>query len=280
MFSKNINRLFTFGCSFTKYYWPLWPEILSYELDIPLYNFGRSGAGNQYIFNMLMQADNIYDFNQNDLVIVSWTNVCREDRITTSRFNKTNHNWQTPGNIFSQQIYDQSFVKRWGSPFWFSIRDFATIKSAYYFLEHKKCQFSMISMCNIAQSLDQWNPSLKTDNTINNISTMYLDVLSKINKSFYEVLWNNDIGVKCQLEKETIHPQFHDGHPSPLECYTYLTKIYDYQFNESTLNIVNKIQDIYHKNMIEFCSNSKNNHTTYPYPTFNTEEVIDFRIFR
>ena len=63
--AKVKGRLFTFGCSFTSYHWPTWANILAYDYDIPLYNYGLNGAGNQFIFNMLMQADSFNNFTEN-----------------------------------------------------------------------------------------------------------------------------------------------------------------------------------------------------------------------
>ena len=81
LFNYQPKRLFTFGCSFTHYNWGTWANCLAKELEpVEFINLGRSGAGNQYIFNMVMQADSIYNFTHEDLVVVQWTNVCREDR--------------------------------------------------------------------------------------------------------------------------------------------------------------------------------------------------------
>ena len=101
--------LITFGCSFTKYSWGTWANILAKELEpVEYINLGKSGAGNQYIFNMLMQADAVYDFTHEDLVVVQWTNVCREDRYIPQK--KDSGPWVTPGNIYSQEEYDTNFV--------------------------------------------------------------------------------------------------------------------------------------------------------------------------
>ena len=103
------KRIFTFGCSFTNYLWSTWANILGYEFrEAEFYNFGKSGAGNQYIFNTLMQADAAYDFTHEDLIIVQWTNVSREDRYFHAgaeilNSTETSHGaWSTPGNIYSQ----------------------------------------------------------------------------------------------------------------------------------------------------------------------------------
>ena len=100
-----INRIFTFGCSFTDYAWGTWANILGYEFpDAKFYNFGKSGAGNHYIFNTLMQADSSYKFTHEDLVIVQWTNISREDRFLDTEPEQDPNfiaggQWITPGKI-------------------------------------------------------------------------------------------------------------------------------------------------------------------------------------
>ena len=34
------NRLFTFGCSYTRYNWPTWADIIADDLQIPFQNWG------------------------------------------------------------------------------------------------------------------------------------------------------------------------------------------------------------------------------------------------
>ena len=123
------KRLFTFGCSFTGYNWGTWANVLAKELEpIEFYNFGRAGAGNHYIFNSLMQADAMYNFTHEDLVMVQWTNVSREDRYTDE--------WLTPGNIYSQTTYDLEFVRKYFTEYGASLRDYAFIKAAHEMLKH------------------------------------------------------------------------------------------------------------------------------------------------
>ena len=146
--SRPIKRLFTFGCSFTNYGWTTWPEYVSADLDVPYWNYGKSGAGNQYIANTLAQADTIHNFNQDDLIMISWTNVCREDRWI-------NGDWITPGNIFSQNEYDEKFIKKYVDPLGYLLRDLSTIALVSGFLKSKLCQYHFFSMCNIIEQVDQ-----------------------------------------------------------------------------------------------------------------------------
>ena len=101
---KKPKRLFTFGCSFTKFYYPTWANIIAHDLEIPLYNYGKPGAGNQYIFNTIMQADTIYNFNKDDLIMVCWSSISREDRYKDG-------NWMVAGNIYTKLRYDSAYIK-------------------------------------------------------------------------------------------------------------------------------------------------------------------------
>ena len=62
------NRLFTFGCSFTKYRLNTWANILAKKLEVKkFYNFGASAACNLFIGTRLSQAIKYYNIDKNDL---------------------------------------------------------------------------------------------------------------------------------------------------------------------------------------------------------------------
>lgn len=234
------TRIFAFGCSFTNYSWPTWANIIAFDLDIPLYNYGMSGAGNQYIFNSIMQADNYYNFNQDDLIMVCWTNISREDRFIQGH-------WQLHGNIYSQSYYDKDFVKKYVNESNGALRDFAAIKAAYEFIKFKNCQFHFLKMLDF-EFFDQW--VLKEESTtINAISNQYSKYLEKIEKSFIKVLWNNDLTIK-QNEEAKIASGYIDGHPNVVEHFTYLENVFEHDFTDATkdkvyntnTNLVNSIR--------------------------------------
>ena len=237
------KRLFAFGCSFTEYYWPTWTEILSLDLDIPCYNYGKSGAGNQYIANMLVQADHFYKFNKDDLVIVSWTSVCREDRWKS-------RNWITPGNIFTQGDYDEAWVEKWADPVGYLVRDLATISLTKNYLENKKCNWHMFSMCDLTTQLDQQNQVVVDQNSKDcyiKLLDMYADDIGSINSSFFKVLWDNDIYKnKILKDLEKFSGKFSDGHPNVLEHLQYLQTVFpDHIFKETTLNSIERSYSAY-----------------------------------
>lgn len=225
LIKKHPKRLFTFGCSFTGHNWPTWANILAYDLEIPHYNYGQGGAGNQFVFNMLMQADSYYNFGVNDLVMIAWTNVAREDRYIK------NKGWITPGNIYTQNIYPNDYVINWADDYGYAIRDFAVIKAAQELLAQRKCQFHNMKMIDFCRPND-WNfNSIKDFQSIENLYTKYL---SKIEKSFFEILWNNDLNYKFNLEKMYIDKRYKNGHPTVVEHFKYLETIFDHNFSNKT----------------------------------------------
>ena len=211
LFKHRPKRLFTFGCSFTGFKYPTWAEILAYELDVPFYNYGQSGAGNSYMFNMLMQADNYFDLGPDDLVIVCWTNFAREDRFR-------NGSWHTPGNIYTQKTYPKDWVREWADIEHFALRDSALIKATTEFLSRKKIQYHFLSMLNLLERINQWQPS--GDIHLDLIKQSYYQYFDQVLPSFYQILWNNDIEYKL-LQEQKIHPKFQNGHPTPKEHFEY-----------------------------------------------------------
>lgn len=223
------KRLFVFGCSFTQYRWPTWANIIAYDLNIPFYNYGRPGAGNYFIFNMLMQADADYQFNQDDLIIICWTNVAREDRYK-------NGNWVTPGNIYTQQAFDQKYVQEWADPVSYLIRDFAFIKASWELLDKRACQFHFLKMIDFSQ-VDQW--AATAHDVSDELTKKYEYYLSKVAPSFYKVLWNNSTTVQLRSEDEKYDSKFTDGHPTVKDALNYLQGVFDHEFKQQTIDTVN-----------------------------------------
>lgn len=258
------KRLLSFGCSFTKYFWTTWPEYVSDALNIPFYNFGKSGAGNQYIANVLMQADKILKINSDDLVIVSWTNVCREDRWVKG-------NWLLTGNIYSQGIYDQNFVTKFADPVGYYIRDLATINLIKEFLDHKGCQYKFLSMCNILERQDQGEDHNliedQSKKTYNSIVNLYADVTKIILPSFYEVLWEDDIHKnKFDIERKELTPLFLDGHPNPYEHWKYIKSVFDYSWPDYMEHKAQTVQDNFKKIIKEHASTQNKQFAIYDRP--------------
>jgi hypothetical protein len=101
------GRIFTFGCSFTQYHWPTWADIINFDLDNKLYNWGICGIGNIAILHLMLECDLKHQFKSNDVILVNWSSWHREDRLFTGSA------WRQGGNIFNNA--DQSFIDKYWS---------------------------------------------------------------------------------------------------------------------------------------------------------------------
>jgi len=196
-------RLHTFGCSFTKYSWSTWADILGKEFEIYT-NYGRTGAGNTYIFNHVMQAVAEEKMSSADTVIIMWSTIPREDRYIKN-------SWNTPGNIYNQEFYEEGFMK-YVDPEHFLIRDLAHIAAVYHVLENVKCKFIFLSMMPVSHIkeylnqnfLDKFFKKHLTDTFINK----YKKYINFIRPSMFEVVYyNNWYSRSNELHKE---PRWYD----------------------------------------------------------------------
>jgi len=97
-----MGRIFTFGCSWTRHWWPTWADIIRYSVDVPVYNWGYGGIGNVGIFHRMLECDLKNNFTQDDLILVNWTSWTRNDNFIDS--------WCGDGNVFTTKKFD---IKKW-----------------------------------------------------------------------------------------------------------------------------------------------------------------------
>lgn len=125
------QRIFAFGCSFTQYGWPTWADLIASQFpDKKYYNYGQAGLGNLGIMSKITEANNRYQFNENDLVMVMWSTFCREDRWVKS-------GWLGLGNIFNSD-YGDEWIKKYADSNGYLIRDHAIINLTNTFLKQSK----------------------------------------------------------------------------------------------------------------------------------------------
>lgn len=248
LLSRPAQRLFTFGCSFTNYIWPTWANIVASELAIPFWNYAQGGAGNQYIFNMIMQADALHKFTEDDAIMICWSGVTREDRCIDGK-------WQLYGNIFNNPVTSvdsksrwanapwvraQKFLANWGDPFGFLVRDMAFVKASVELINSRGCQLTQLSMIGF-QLEDTRDEAIEVDNMLGLTYGQYID---QINPSFYQVLWDNDLGNKQKINLDLVGKQYKDMHPWPTEHMNYIEKVLDYQFSERVKQDVEDAQQL------------------------------------
>ena len=230
--TSKYKRFFAFGCSFTSYYWPTWANIIS--LEIPeTYNYARSGAGNVFIYQSIVEAINRHNINEDDLVMVMFSNVTREDRYVESR------GWITPGNLYHQCEYDEKFLEKYFCPKGYLMRDLSLIYGAKQILKTTGARYELMTMVpidSLASDNNRMDPSLDV------VLELYKDTISSIKPSVFETIFNLDWNSRNKRPVFSAHwsdKPVTDNHPTPEEHLEYLIKIFpDIMLSDSTKNIV------------------------------------------
>lgn len=164
-----MSRLFTFGCSFTQYHWPTWADIIGQEFDY-YENWARSGMGNQYIFNSLIECHQRNRFTSDDTVMIMWSTVLREDRYIVSR-----GGWWGTGNIWLSENYTAEWKKKFICEHGFLLRDLGSILAAQDLLKYWQVKHKMSSLL-----------PLKTDDE--DVLNVYKTVFNDITPSFIDTI--------------------------------------------------------------------------------------------
>lgn len=243
---KQYKRLFTFGCSFTMHTWPTWADIMHKELkDSEYHNMGRGGAGQQYIYTSIIEANKKYKFNQGDLVMVMWSTHCREDRYVFK--GKDNYsNWLTQGNIFnphnSFKVHDEKFMREYVNVQDYFIRDLTLISLAETVLKATKadCKLMLsVPLLDIDANSDMGDPS--------EIGQFYKDLISTYtDKSVFETIGYQWSGAKVLNGNGEIH---NDTHPTP-EAYLNFLKNIGYTFSKEAEDYAKESTRFIHDNLM------------------------------
>jgi hypothetical protein len=240
----SYKRLFVFGCSFTNYIWPTWADLIRTEMpEVEFFNLGKSGAGSQFISSMIVEANQRYTFCETDLIIVQWSTYFREDRYVKSA-------WETPGNIFTQNMYDDNFIKNFACIRGYIIRDLAIMTAIKIMLTALPCAAVLLTSIPIDVELQVIEPGLN----INDVIDLYEDTIESLNPPMSEILrppgntspfpWPTNIRYIDDINGNKL---ITDYHPSPASYYTYIKKL-GFALTEKSFNFANEAETML-KNM-------------------------------
>lgn len=172
-------RIFAFGCSLTQYFYPTWADILIHQYKTQGYegtNWAKSGAGNSYINMRLWEANTIHKFTKDDVILLQWSSMFREDRYHMGK------GWWTPGNfsrltvsgdysfILNNYRYESAWV--WADIMHCTMRDCALISATHKALENIGCKVYSTSFRDpfegwesAPKEFNQKNPKLELEDT-------------------------------------------------------------------------------------------------------------------
>ncbi len=227
---SKYKRAFLFGCSFTTYYWPTWADLIKQEIN-NTHVYAKVGAGNQYIYQAIVEATLKHNINKDDLVIVMLSNVTREDRYTR------NDGWITPGNLFYQDTYDEKFLKKFFCEKGYLMRDLSLIAGMDSVLKLTNTDYYFTSIVPL-DSLSSDEIKMKD---VDDIISLYKPVLDKIKPSVFELIFNNNWNSRLNRPKYKTHWStgiYTDNHPTTNEHLEYLCKIFPtIKFKDTTLHM-------------------------------------------
>ena len=181
---KQPGRLFTFGCSVTSYFWPTWADILGQQWDY-FENWAEMGAGNNFIFNSIVECDARNHFTPDDVILVMWSGIARID-FYQDKWRYIQNQWHKihdPDPVFEQQKSDLPF----SSPIGYEILNYPLFVAAEKYLDSKKCNYQFSNWMSYPRKS---KPGLLYRDTLNRIKFIRYDWIPKNTSKF---LYNNEI---------------------------------------------------------------------------------------
>lgn len=213
---KDYDRIFAFGCSCTKYFWPTWADIIGTEAK-QFYNYGKSGAGNLFISNSIVEANLKHKFTKNDLVLVMWSSISREDRYK-------DNNWITPGNIFTQGEIPMEFVYKFADSRFYLLRDLGLIATTDTYLSNTNAHYEMLSMTQFIETQITYNNNM-IDTWYKDIVELYKPVINRVHKDICTTVYNG-VWPTTPIRGHGGKGQTADYHPTPKGYLKYIAKIF------------------------------------------------------
>lgn len=172
---SSTSRLFTFGCSFTRYIWPTWADILGANFSY-YENWGQPSAGNTYIYHSVVECIATKKLNSDDTVIIMWTAADREDKYLDGK-------WINYGPL--QHNHTKKLSKQYIKDYYdlngFLLRDLGLIIGIKNILENQKIPYEFL-----------WMSPMDNDcNSNSYLLEIFKEQLGKIYPSMFELIYNN-----------------------------------------------------------------------------------------
>jgi len=267
---KRKGRLFTFGCSFTYYFWPTWADFLGMEFE-HYENWAQWGIGNRAIAERVAECHAKNKFTKDDVVIVQWSVYARHD------YYKPIHPiefWRTKGGLFTDdnlKVYDMDWLSTFFNEEAYVMHMLNNIVMVQNLLKTTNCQWYMTSIKNIEllgtdikggvddefekgkESIEKDFPRLK----------FYIDKIWKENKThwLYPIQTHSEENTELGIWFLYDGVPWLDKHPSPSQHADWLNKILRPMLNlgdppieqKLWINSVSKALKKEKNNFAEFC---------------------------
>lgn len=267
-----MSRLFTFGCSFTKYHYPTWADIIGSGFDI-YQNWARPSAGNNFILASLQECNIRNKLNKDDTVIILFAPLARTDYY---RFNTWAHETDTVHRLRSDDIFS--------CPYGLTVVNYAWVSNIIDSLLNIQVNYELFTWSPFIKNevydlyknrLDQIT-NTKFDKTgvypyactvseeikrfyITNVGPNWPSLNDLLNGNFFiedKATYNEIVSFRREVLQMQKTPKY-DGHPSPVSHLHWVKKyLPNYTIKQEIIDLVNKIDSkIINKEYYEFVSN-------------------------
>lgn len=239
------KRLFTFGDSFCKYVWPMWPEVMAQSYDETT-NYGLSGVGNFFIFSKFVYLNNTEKLGPDDTVIIQWTEPARFDYIGPDKV------WMREGSISAERFFKPG-MEQLNADATSYYKTLIYMQSVINMLEATGCKWyfmfisweSMVHKVSLEQkfkdyyqSYAQNNYDTLLDNVNKYVGKHFIDqesMLESINPTF-----DGNYLICKVVETDGSPVEFVDGHPTTIYFYQYIRDIVSKKISGLNLELMEK----------------------------------------
>jgi hypothetical protein len=204
-----IRRCFSFGCSFVRWHWPSWADLIGVNYD-EYYNFGNPGVSNSTIMNRFIEVDSKFNFQSNtDLILISASGFGRFNFLREINGNKS---WFACGELEKYSTHDGKMDS--------NLLDILEFLKTKFWKKSFGVYYSWIALNSMKKLLTSRNIEHKIIMGLDNrhyISDS--DLLDTVNEqSMIEEIYNL-LDVKESLQEFFINNKFKkygiDDHPTP-----------------------------------------------------------------
>lgn len=215
------KRFFAFGCSFTKYAYATWADLIGPNFE-EYYNYGRGGASNTFIMNRVIEVSQKFSFNaETDFVMIGLTGFGRFS------YFETDFGWRTDGEVRnyvqgnSEGVRLKNFVDTIWNENWAIYNSWMALKIIQDVLNKYNVQYQIFHAIDNRHFLEHselfnlHNETLQLAQEFFDISPICFDCWMKKNyvTKDYPVWWDNG---NLRI----------DGHPSQQIHYDFIKNFY------------------------------------------------------
>ena len=238
----NKTRCFSFGCSYTNYFWATWADFIGSNFDTYA-NFGKGGASNTYIMNTLFEWNDTIQFNsETDYILVMFSGISR-----FSYIDKESKSWKTNGDLRNlTQKYNEdpsyrpisNFVENVWNEKWAVYQSWIAIKAVKEFLVSKKIKHKILMGIDNRYYLQDYDILDLDSNDINKINDIYnmLDV----KESLDEFIESTTKETTYFLKENTS-----DGHPAQSQHFKYMSKHFPEFVTPKSIGMLQEVKSIF-----------------------------------